>query len=104
VCRTPYGPLDVIVTSWDGDICFVSELHSVGNMHIKYLIHITFLSYLCKGMKPNDVLIFCFFTTMYHLLRNSASSVVKTGLSVNGNRPAWTPYRSEEMPFGEFEC
>jgi hypothetical protein len=31
----------------------------------------------------------------YHLLHGSASNVVRTGRSVNGNRPKLTPYRSE---------
>ena len=33
--------------------------------------------------------------SLYHLLHGSASKVVRTGRSVNGNRPKWTPYRSE---------
>jgi hypothetical protein len=33
----------------------------------------------------------------YHLLRGSASNVVKTGRSVNGNRPKLTPCRSETL-------
>jgi hypothetical protein len=33
--------------------------------------------------------------TLYHLLHGSASNVVRTGRSVNGNRPKLTPYGSE---------